>query len=113
MKVIKNINGIKFNYFGLLDEDQEYPLIEPSKKSTIDGYSIGEKILEDIKFDLTIQEDGSLKVEMPINSYTKQLDIDMWEEEAVKVVLTTDCFGDKDVGLIMENNKYSWELKAL
>lgn len=71
----------------------------------VDGYSFGDRLLEGVMFDITIESDGSLsaKVEKNAESYFEDLNKDKWLKEAIKYAERNDCFGEDDEWVLVED----------
>lgn len=99
----------KFSHF--IDQDGN-----KVKKAMFDGYHIGEQLLEDVKFLVAIQEDGSLKVEVEESAkeYLSQFNEKQWLDKALNFAKTYDLFEDfngEDIewNLVMEDGKFNFE----
>ena len=116
-----------YSHFGLKDEDQkEYAeafgenpetfRIEPRKQATIDGYCVGERLLEGIQFIITVHDDGTLSAETPEDAklYMDDLNEEKWLKKVVEEAKTRDMFegldGVEDINLIMDDGRYNFEL---
>ena len=113
---MKNEN---FSHFGLSEENQDSNpdnRIEPSKQAKIDGYGFGDRLLEGVMFIITIQEDGTLKVESneECADYMKQLNVEYWNEKALEFVLGYDLFegmNGEDINLFTKDGIYNFMVK--
>lgn len=119
-----------YSHFGIKDEDQvEYAeamgtdpntfKVEPRKQAKLDGYSVGERLLEGMHFLLTINDDGTLSVETPqsAKNYMSKLNEERWLKEALDYVKDNDFFegldGLEDINLVMTNGEYNFEQHPL
>jgi hypothetical protein len=101
-----------FSYFGL---KPEHGNIEPTKQAWFDGYSIGDRLLEGVKFICTVLDDGTLSVEVHERhrSYVSDLNEEKWLTRALDYAMKNHMFtgmdGKSDLGLITTDGKYSFE----
>ena len=68
----------------------------------VDGYSFGDRLLEGVIFDITIESDGSLsaKVEKSAEYYFEDLNKEKWLKAAIKCAERNDCFVDDEWVLV-------------
>lgn len=110
-----------YSHFGVKDKDQKYFnfKVEPRKQAKLDGYSVGERLLEGMHFLLTINDDGRLSVETPQSAkdYMSKLNEERWLEQALDYVKDNDFFegldGLEDINLVMTNGEYNFEQHPL
>ena len=119
-----------YSYFRVKDKDQvgyaeafgENPetfKVEPRKQAKLDGYSVGERLLEGMHFLLTINDDGRLSVETPQSAkdYMSKLNEERWLKQALDYVKDNDLFegldGLEDINLVMTNGEYNFEQHPL
>ena len=108
-----------YSYFGVKDEDQDNFRIEPRKQAKLDGYRVGERLLEGMHFLLTINDDGRLSVETPQSAkdYMSKLNEERWLKQALDYVKDNDLFegldGLEDINLVMTNGEYNFEQHPL
>lgn len=111
---MKNSN---FSHFGLKEEDGN-PSIENTNQAKIEGCDFGDRLLEGVKFIVTIEDDSSLsvKVDPRAEDYFSQLNQELWLDKALKHALRQDVFesmeGVEDIGLIMDNGQYNTEYEV-
>jgi len=113
-----------FSHFGLKDAgNKDYvnnggsKKIEPRKQAMVDGYGFGDRMLENVMFIITIQDDNTLKAEIHPDSasYFEQLNKEMWLKEDIKYAMLTDFFysmdenEEVDLNLIMQDGRYNFE----
>lgn len=110
-----------YSHFGVKDKDQKYFKfkVEPRKQAKLDGYSVGERLLEGMHFLLTINDDGRLSVETPQSAkdYMSKLNEERWLEQALDYVKDNDFFegldGLEEINLVMTNGQYNFEQHPL
>ena len=110
-----------YSHFGVKDKDQKYFKfkVEPRKQAKLDGYSVGERLLEGMHFLLTINDDGRLSVETPQSAkdYMSKLNEERWLKQALDYVKDNDLFegldGLEDINLVMTNGEYNFEQHPL
>ncbi len=110
-----------YSYFGVKDKDQKYFKfkVEPRKQAKLDGYSVGETLLEGMYFLLTVNDDGTLSVETPQSAkdYMSKLNEERWLKQALDYVKDNDLFegldGLEDINLVMTNGEYNFEQHPL
>ena len=112
-----------YSYFGVKDEDQKYFnfKMEPRKQAKLDGYSVGDRLLEGMHFLLTINDDGRLSVEIPQSAkdyISKSLiNEERWLKKALDYAKDNDFFegldGIEDINLVMTNGEYNFEQHPL
>lgn len=110
-----------YSYFGVKDKDQKYFnfKIEPRKQAKLDGYSVGDRLLEGMHFLLTINDDGRLSVETPQSAkdYMSKLNEERWLKQALDYAKDNDFFegldGLEDINLVMNNGEYNFEQHPL
>tara|TARA_B100000900_G_scaffold139574_1_gene118286 strand:- start:4 stop:414 length:411 start_codon:yes stop_codon:yes gene_type:complete len=112
-----------YSHFGVKDKDQKYFkllssedfTVEPRKQAKLDGYRVGERLLEGMHFLLTINDDGRLSVETPQSAkdYMSKLNEERWLKKALDYAKDNDFFegldGLEDINLVMTNGKYNFE----
>ena len=126
-KLIAYSVGVNFSHFGLKYDDQkqyaesfgENPetfKVEPRKQAIVDGYHVGNSLLEGIKFIVEVCDDGSLSVQSPKVSedYMNTLNEKLWLERIIEhAIKHEDMFtgmdGTEDINLIMTDGKYNFE----
>ena len=116
-----------YSHFGVKDKDQKYFKllhsddfsVEPRKQAKLDGYSVGERLLEGMHFLLTINDDGTLSVETPQSAkdYMSKLNEERWLKQALDYAKDNDFFegldGLEDINLVMTNGEYNFEQHPL
>ena len=108
-----------YSHFGVKDEDQDNFKVEPRKQAKLDGYRVGERLLEGMHFLLTINDDGTLSVETPQSAkdYMSKLNEERWLKEALDYAKDNDFFegldGLEDINLVMTNGEYNFEQHPL
>ncbi len=110
-----------YSYFGVKDKDQKYFKfkVEPRKQAKLDGYSVGDRLLEGMHFLLTINDDGTLSVETPQSAkdYMSKLNEERWLKQALDYAKDNDFFegldGLEDINLVMTNGEYNFEQHPL
>jgi len=110
-----------YSHFGVKDEDQKYFnfKMEPRKQAKLDGYSVGDRLLEGMHFLLTINDDGRLSVETPQSAkdYMSKLNEERWLKKALDYAKDNDFFegldGIEDINLVMTNGQYNFEQHQL
>lgn len=110
-----------YSHFGVKDKDQKYFKfkVEPRKQAKLDGYSVGERLLEGMHFLLTINDDGRLSVETPQSAkdYMSKLNEERWLKQALDYAKDNDFFegldGLEDINLVMTNGEYNFEQHPL
>ena len=110
-----------YSHFGVKDKDQKYFKfkVEPRKQAKLDGYSVGERLLEGMHFLLTINDDGRLSVETPQSAkdYMSKLNEERWLKQALDYAKDNDFFegldGLEDINLVMTNGQYNFEQHPL
>jgi hypothetical protein len=108
------MENINFSHFGLKEKGGNVS-IENTNQAKIEGYDFGDRLLEGIKFIVTIEDDTSLsvKVDPRAEGYFGQLNEELWLDKALKHALRHDVFesmeGSEDIGLIMGNGQYNTE----
>jgi len=92
------MSGKKYLHFE--DEDGNKTMT-----AQVDGYSFGDRLLEGVMFDITIESDGSLsaKVDKSAESYFEDLNKEKWLKEAIKYAERNDCFGEEDEWVLVED----------
>lgn len=112
-----------YSHFGVKDKDQKYFKfkVEPRKQAKLDGYSVGDRLLEGMHFLLTINDDGTLSVETPqsANDYISKslISEERWLKQALDYAKDNDFFegldGLEDINLVMTNGEYNFEQHPL
>jgi len=116
-----------YSHFGVKDKDQKYFKllysddfsVKPRKQAKLDGYSVGERLLEGMHFLLTINDDGTLSVETPQSAkdYMSKLNEERWLKQALDYAKDNDFFegldGLGDINLVMTNGEYNFEQHPL
>jgi hypothetical protein len=110
-----------YSYFGVKDKDQKYFnfKMEPRKQAKLDGYRVGDRLLEGMHFLLTINDDGTLSVETPQSAkdYMSKLNEERWLKKALDYAKDNDFFegldGIEDINLVMTNGEYNFEQHPL
>lgn len=110
-----------YSHFGVKDKDQKYFKfkVEPRKQAKLDGYSVGERLLEGMHFLLTINDDGRLSVETPQSAkdYMSKLNEERWLKQALDYAKDNDFFegldGLEEINLVMTNGQYNFEQHPL
>lgn len=110
-----------YSYFGVKDKDQKYFnfKMEPRKQAKLDGYRVGDRLLEGMHFLLTINDDGRLSVETPQSAkdYMSKLNEERWLKQALDYAKDNDFFegldGIEDINLVMTNGEYNFEQHPL
>jgi len=108
-----------YSHFGVKDEDQDNFKVEPRKQAKLDGYRVGERLLEGMHFLLTINDDGTLSVETPQSAkdYMSKLNEERWLKQALDYAKDNDFFegldGLEDINLVMTNGEYNFEQHPL
>lgn len=111
-----------FDYFGLMEEDikqyyDEDAVLPKAKKAKLDGYEFGDRLLEGVMFIYTINNDGSLSVEVEESSkdYFDNFNKEKWLKIALQYAIETDCFlsfdnalnAKFDIDLITKDGRYA------
>lgn len=108
-----------YSHFGVKDEDQDNFKVEPRKQAKLDGYRVGDRLLEGMHFLLTINDDGRLSVETPQSAkdYMSKLNEERWLKQALDYAKDNDFFegldGIEDINLVMTNGEYNFEQHPL
>lgn len=108
-----------YSHFGVKDEDQDNFKVEPRKQAKLDGYRVGDRLLEGMHFLLTINDDGTLSVETPQSAkdYMSKLNEERWLKQALDYAKDNDFFegldGIEDINLVMTNGEYNFEQHPL
>jgi len=119
-----------YSHFGIKDEDQVAYAeamgkdpntfkVESRKQAKLDGYYIGDRLLEGIDFIFTVNDDGTLSVETPkeSQSYMDNLNEEKWLRMALDYAKSRDFFegldGLEDINLVMTNGDYNFEALTL
>lgn len=108
-----------YSHFGVKDEDQDNFKVEPRKQAKLDGYRVGDRLLEGMHFLLTINDDGTLSVETPQSAkdYMSKLNEERWLKKALDYAKDNDFFegldGIEDINLVMTNGEYNFEQHPL
>ena len=108
-----------YSHFGVKDKDQDNFKVEPRKQAKLDGYSVGDRLLEGMHFLLTINDDGTLSVETPQSAkdYMSKLNEERWLKQALDYAKDNDFFegldGLEDINLVMTNGEYNFEQHPL
>lgn len=118
MKVYSESNH--YSHFGILEENQEeYNLamgkpkdykVLPQKQALIDGYNVGDKVLEGVNIILTVEDDGKLSAQFKEEDkfYTETLNEEHWLKLGLQFAEEGgDWFqgfnGDQEIDLILKD----------
>lgn len=113
MEIISERND--FLHFGLKPEHKGGYEVEETKEAWFDGYGVGERLLEGVKFICTVLDDGRLSVKVSERSqnYMSDLNVDKWLKRALDYALDRDVFtgsnGEDDISLMTKDGRYSYE----
>lgn len=100
-----------FRYFGLNEEDEDDE-IKPRSTMEIDGYHVGDRLLEGVMFKLEVV-DGKLTIDHTPSSKTyfasQGLDSKVWFGRLLEYAIAEDVFGEDEVSLVMDDDRYAYE----
>lgn len=81
-------------FYKITDDENGNVILTPAEAGWVDGYSVGDTLLEDVKFKITVNPDNTLNAEVHPYSvkYFSRLNTKMWIQEILDFAEDRDIF---------------------